>query len=625
MSSQRPDTSDQPAQAKPAGGPAPTARAWTDPAEMLAQHCRQVGAEGGAILRVRGDGRVDVFAVHPAPERDGPPPSWLTEALVAANDAMAGGPVTVKPLHDPDQLYGQPARRHVALAPLRSGGVDRGVLVLAKQTMDAAALAAEVQRGATSVPVMGLCAMHLAAAEPPGAAPRLQPAMAVLAAVNEHDRFLAAAMAFCNELAARWQCERASLGFLDGQYARLAAMSHTEQFSRKTHVVQLIEAAMEECLDQDVEVAHPAGAAAEAVNRCARELSDHGGRMSVLSLPLRRRGEPLAAVTLERAADESFAPEEIETLRLSCELCVPRLVDLRRQDRWIGAKAAGGLRRAAAAAVGPRYTWLKVLSVLLVALGIYLAVAGGEYRIEAPFVLQATRQQVVPAPFSGQIESASVTVGDEVRPGEVMARLKTLPLERELNGARAERFEFAKQADAARAEKKWAEAQMAAAKVRQLDARIELLTERIEEASLKARIDATVVKGELERLIGASVEKGQVLLEIAPVGSLRAELSVPEDQVADLLAARRAGEVRGTLAAASYPGEKLDFVVERVHPLAEEADGRRVFKVRARLERTRPWMRPGMEGLARVSLERRRLLWIWTRRLVNWLRLWLWL
>jgi multidrug efflux pump subunit AcrA (membrane-fusion protein) len=135
----------------------------------------------------------------------------------------------------------------------------------------------------------------------------------------------------------------------------------------------------------------------------------------------------------------------------------------------------------------------------------------------------------------------------------------------------------------------------------------------------------TVVTGDLERLVGASLDKGQVLFEVAPIEQLRAELSVPEDQVADLLAARRAGPVGGALAAASYPDRKIAFVVDRIDPLGQQAEGKVVFKVRARLEATHDWMRPGMAGLARVDLGPRKLAWVWSRRMVNWLRLWMWM
>ncbi|MGB2824990.1 MAG: HlyD family efflux transporter periplasmic adaptor subunit, partial [Phycisphaerae bacterium] len=499
------------------------------------------------------------------------------------------------------------------------------VVAFVKETADPGAMAADVRQMEAQVPALGLYGLLVAAGDPRGAVPRLAPAMATLTAVNEHERFLAAAMAFCNELASRWRCERVGVGFLKARYVELLAMSHTEKFSRKMQAVQLIEAAMEECLDQDVEIAFPAGDEADFVSRDARELSAQGGPTAVLSLPLRKAGRVAAVVTMERALDSPFDDEEVESLRLTCELCAPRLADLRGRDRWIGAKAADGLRGGLAALVGPRYTWMKLLAVLLVAGGLYVGLATGEYRIEAPFVLEAARRQVLPAPFDGEIEAVHVEVGDEVQQGQVLARLKTVALERQANAARAELFEYRKQADSARAEKKWAEAQMAAAKGSQLTEKIQLLTERIEKASIRSLIAGTVVSGDLERFVGASVEKGQVLFEVAPIRSLRAELSVPEDQIADLLAARREGEVRGTLAAVSYPDEKIGFVVDRIHPMAEEADDQAVFKVRAALGSARNWMRPGMEGVAHVSLGRRRLAWLWSRRLVNRLRLWLWL
>ena len=593
-------------------------------AGLLARHCRQIAAEGAALLSVRRDGRVDIAGVHPSPQGDAAPPDWLTEALTAANAAAEGESVTVRPLHDADQLYGQPARRHLALMPVGSPR-SRGVVAFAKETADADAFAAAVEKLDVHAPAGEFYGMCLAAGPAPRAAQQLAPALACLAAVNEHDRFLPAAMGFCNEVAARWQCDRVGLGFLAGGYVELQAMSHTEKFSRKTHVVQQIEAAMEECLDQDVEVNWPAGSDAEFVHRAARELSAGGGHTAVLSLPLRQAGSGLAVLTLERAAESPFTPEEAESLRLTCELASPRLADLRHHDRWIGAKAAAGLRAGLAGLLGPRHTWLKLAALLACVACVYLGVATGEYRIQAPFVLQPTRQQVVPAPFRGEIEAVFVAVGDEVRPGQKLARLKTLPLSRRLNALEAELFEHRKQADAARSEKKWAEAQMAAARVRQLTEQTRMLAEQIEQATVRAMMPGTVVRGDLERLIGASVETGHVLFEIAQIGSLRAELSVDEDQIADLAAAMRAGKARGEMAAVSFPDRPVPFVVERILPAGDPTDGQVVFKARAALGATRAWMRPGMAGVARVELGRRRLAWIWGRRLVNWLRLRLWL
>ncbi len=147
-----------------------------------------------------------------------------------------------------------------------------------------------------------------------------------------------------------------------------------------------------------------------------------------------------------------------------------------------------------------------------------------------------------------------------------------------------------------------------------------MLNYLIEQGKIISPISGVVVIGDLKRQIGAPVKKGDVLFEVTPLESLRAELLVPEDQIFDI-----ALEQEGYLATVSYPGQRIKFVVERINPMAEVVNNRNVFKVRVRLLETRPWMRPGMEGVAKISVGKRRYIWIWTRRIVNWLRMKFWL
>ena len=104
----------------------------------------------------------------------------------------------------------------------------------------------------------------------------------------------------------------------------------------------------------------------------------------------------------------------------------------------------------------------------------------------------------------------------------------------------------------------------------------------------------------------------------------RAELSVPEDQIADV----RMGQ-RGRLATVSRPEERLDFVVEQINPVAEVVKQRNVFKVRVRLLEVDPvgrhaWLRPGLEGVAKIDIDKRSYAWLWSRRLVQWVRMRFW-
>ncbi len=133
----------------------------------------------------------------------------------------------------------------------------------------------------------------------------------------------------------------------------LIAKLSTEKFSRKMKLVQDIESAMEESFDQDIETVYPPAADATYVSRSAAELSSRHGPTAVLNLPLRKAGKAIATLTLERPVDQPFALEEVETLRLTCDLCIARLENLHRHDRWFGARMAGAARKGSCRHIRP--------------------------------------------------------------------------------------------------------------------------------------------------------------------------------------------------------------------------------------------------------------------------------
>jgi len=336
---------------------------------------------------------------------------------------------------------------------------------------------------------------------------------------------------------------------------------------------------------------------------------------------LRRKGEPQAVVTLERVSERPFGLDEIETIRLTCELCTSRILDLYEQDRWLGTKALAKMRAGLATLVGPKHTWLKIAAILILA-GIAFVILGkGQYRAESPFVVESIDQQLIPAPFDGFIKTVGVEIGDTVEQGtSVLVELDTAELRLQLAEAEAEKIGYLKQADAAAGELNTAKAQIAQADAERTQARIDLLKYRIEQAKILSPVSGTLVEGDLKREIGAPVKTGDVLFKIASVGSLRGELLMGEDQIADIDVGQE-----GQVATASYPGQKIAFVVERINPMAEVVNERNVFRVRVKLESIPSWMRPGMEGMAKVSVGKRSYAWIWTRKLVNWVRMKFWL
>ena len=81
---------------------------------------------------------------------------------------------------------------------------------------------------------------------------------------------------------------------------------------------------------------------------------------------------------------------------------------------------------------------------------------------------------------------------------------------------------------------------------------------------------------------------------------------------------------RGHLTLSALPRESLPLVVGRITPVATSEEARNFFRVEAALEQASELLRPGMEGIGKIEVGRRSVLWIWTHSLMDWLRLWTW-
>ena len=631
---------------------------------LVQTQCIAAGARGGAILRVDPDGRPQVLAVYPHAEPGSTPPVWLARAAEIAPQVAAGGATDVRALHDPEDLYGQPVKAHLALVPLTGGQGSRGLAAYVLDKNDETAFAARIERLELTIVLMGLHEMRLSLQRRNNDLARLRVSMDTLAATNEHEKFAASVMSLCNEMASTWKCERVSLGVLKGRYVQIKAVSGTEKISRKMKLVQDIEAAMEESLDQDIEVIFPTSPEATYVSRGASELSRKHGPSAIISLPLRREGKPVGVVTLERLAENPFTVEQIEALRLTCELATPRLMDLHKTDRWFGAKIARGVRSGLALLVGAKHTWLKIAAVLVFAFLAFAILVDGDYTADGTMTLQVRVQHVIPAPFEGILKSVNVEVNEEVvaagQEGEtILAEMDTAELRERLAVSRAEYSRAEHQADQARNDDNQGQVQTAEADMDKASANIRLLRQRIALASVKSPISGAVVSGDLKRHLGRRYELGKELFQVAKIENMRAELLVGEDQIGEVI--EKYGEsckirnkiqheldalppgdsekrrelnnqiaeldkvVGGRLAALGHAGRHFDFVVERITPVARPAEGKNVFPVRVKLRNTPKWMRPGMTGVAEINIDRRPYAYIWTRRLVNWIRMKLWL
>ncbi len=442
-----------------------------------------------------------------------------------------------------------------------------------------------------------------------------------LAALSESD-FGKASLAVVNRLAQRFHCHQVLFGLEKGKTVRVETVSHSAWFEEKANLVNLAAQAMNEAFDQRsrIVVPEPESGASLITAACRRYLEDSGGH-ALCALPLEAGNRVVGVWLLER--DEPFSDEERDVLD-ALTLTVGPILELKlnaEESLFSHARRSWnhGLRKFTDTS-RPGY---KLLAIVIAALLAGLAIYETDYRVASRAVVEGATQRVAVAPFQGYLQSAPKRAGDVVRAGEVLATLEDKDLRLERVRWEAELEVSLRKELEAMAKGERVELRLATAQANQARAQLDLAQEKLARVRVLAPFDGVVVRGDLSQQLGSPVEQGKVLFELAPLEAWRVILKVDERDIADV----RAGQ-SGELMLTSLPGQSFPFKVKKVTPVATAEEGRNYFRVEAGLTLKQgaslPKLRPNMEGVGKVEAGDQSLLWIWTHRLSDWLRLTLW-
>lgn len=447
----------------------------------------------------------------------------------------------------------------------------------------------------------------------PGLALRLQ------AAVLSHAHCAPAATAFASEMAAAFGCTRVSLGFALGGSARLKAVSHGGDQGLHGEAFDPIAAAMDEALEQGRSVALPVAAHAASAIRFAHAklLQAQGG--AVASIPLVYLQDGVGAVTLEwpaRPPRFELALVELEHL-VSLVGPVIYLMHLRQAPLRVRAQRALGLAwQRLKSPAGARLRWAAAAGALAL-LG--LALVPTAYRVGGNARIEGKAQRALVAPVDGFLKSAAVRPGDPVKQGQVLIELadQDLLLEHRKWASELSQQESAYATALARAER--SAMVIALSKADEARARLGLAEAQLARSRIVAPFDGVVLQGDLSQGLGAPVERGKVLMTVAPGLSHRVVVEIDERDIADV----RVGQA-GSLSLSALPWEALPIRVTRVTPIAKSVEGANVFEVESEVTAGTERLRPGLEGVAKIEVGRQTLSWAWFHRLADWLRLSVW-
>jgi RND family efflux transporter MFP subunit len=440
----------------------------------------------------------------------------------------------------------------------------------------------------------------------------------LIAASIDHSDYHAAARAVTTRFASAMKFDQVSLGWLEGKQSRIEVVSGIASVNPKMQLARAIGAAMDEAIDQDATIHFPSGEDHGVCKAHEAFLKQRNGGQ-ICTIPINYAGKLVGAFVLESSQEESFDSGLISFCETAIALIGPIIYEKRLESRSIGAHVLARLTGRDQHRRRPGHLFRKLVLACAVATVGLISIMTGEYRITADAALEGTVQRMVVAPVTGYIAEVAARAGDIVHEGDLLARLDDKDFE-------LARLKWQNESHSMQGEYREAMASYDSAQVTILKAQLEsaaaqlgLAEENLARTRILAPMDGVLVTGDLDQSLGAPVERGDELFEIAPLDTYRVMLEVDERDIGRL----RTGQ-KGRLALVGLPDRRLAFEIDRITPVSSTEEGRNYFSVEARLDETAEILRPGMAGVGKIEIGSRRFIWIWTHELVEWARLWLW-
>jgi multidrug efflux pump subunit AcrA (membrane-fusion protein) len=463
----------------------------------------------------------------------------------------------------------------------------------------------------------------------------------LIASVNNAPNFRGACMQLCNDLAKQFAVDRVALGWVSNDVVKVKAISDVEHFDHRTSMVQKLASAMDECLDQEQPVLFPPPPSggdgsdvllSQAIVHAHRELAAGHAKLKVCSLPLRDTGavgegdDIVGVVTMESAGDGQMDLNTVELLQSSMDLIAPMLRVRRNDDRNLALRTWDSTKRAGAWVVGTKHTVWKLVGIIVIAAFAFVCFYHTTYRPSAEATLEPRERRVISVPYDGVILSVGTHVepGDEVAEGQLLAELDTKELELGLKDAEGKIEQARTQAAAYRKSKEQGKAASAEQQEERAQDEANVYRYRISKSRITAPIAGTIIAGDPKDRVGSTMKLGELLFQLAPLNDIIVTVKVDERDIALIKKAFEEGRGTGEVMTKSEPDKATPFEIERIVPLATAAEGKNVFEVRCRLKGPLQSFRPGVEGIAKFNTERKSLIWIGTRRVLDQIRLWLW-
>ncbi len=433
-----------------------------------------------------------------------------------------------------------------------------------------------------------------------------------------HKNLEQSAARWVDDLQFRTQASRISVAWDEGGRTRLLAISGVPALDIRRALPRALTGALVESMQAEKIIRYPnkVPSAIDLIKH--QQLHECHGEHHILSLPLEHNSVCVGSLLLEFDSDneELF---DVESLQQEVTMAVPVLVTLSDTKPGILSSFRRILNRCHQRLFKPDTQRQKIAALATFGFLLLALLFPFPQHASVQGKIQGADRQVLAATHAGYLLSASARAGDPVRAGQVLAQFDhtRMNLERDTWVSELTRLDAALvQAMSARDRSAIGRlrAEQAAA-----SAELELMDHHINESDIIAPFDGILVSGDLDDRLGSSVSAGEALFQIASLNDYTLQLDVPEQLAADVSQGSE-----GKMRFAAFPSKAYDFSVDTLVPVAIPQEGANVFRMRAALNGDTSQIRPGMTGVAKISIGQRSLISRSLDLLRHRLRYWWW-
>lgn len=436
--------------------------------------------------------------------------------------------------------------------------------------------------------------------------------------VIQEDTFDLMLMKLSNSLCVNFNSDKVSLGLLDGEYIKLKVVSHIESFEKNSSMTKAIEAVFEEAYFQDYDILSIHNNQ-NIITNAHEKYSLENKLENIYTFLIKYDQKVLGVVSFEHKnqLDESNLTAIRILLNYLSLYLYKNSIESKHIVKRIFIKAQVGWKKFL---LKNKYSKLFIIFTILLFF-IWIFFGKMEYKVDAVVNIQTKNIQYITAPYDGLVKSVYKDIGENVVVNESLIQFNTDELELNKIEIEADLIKYNAEIKKAQSQRELADMQISSSKIQQTQANLEKVNYYINQAQVKSYISGIIVEGNREKLVGTPFVKGDLLMKIASLNDMYANIKVLEEYIDEIKLDQK---VEITLL--TKPNETIDALITRVIPMANVDDQNgNIFILNASFnEEQKIWIRPGMTGIAKISIEDRTIFWILTHKVSDFLHFNLW-